>query len=158
MSKKYLFIPILLFCLTLHCAAQKAMTFMQAKDEGLSIAHLDSIYASGIHADVKLSVFKSNQEQYISSYQKLLQDLGKHLKINNFKWTAPTKGFNRIYFDKNGAIDYFLYSFKPNQLTPDQEIKFAGLLQSFIKDYKFLLKADKNFAQCSPVTYMPSDK
>lgn len=137
---------------------QKAMTFNEAKENNIRISYLDSIYRSGIHADTTLAVFKTNQGEYIVAYQRLLKDLGKYLKANNFLWEKPTKGFNRIYFDKSGKIDYFLYSFRPDQLTPEQEKRFGKLLSSYIADHSFSLTAPVKFAQCSPVTYMPADK
>ena len=137
---------------------QKALTFNEAKEQSLSSAHLDSLYASGINSDTTLGVFKNEQEEYIKSYQNLLQDLGKYLKKNNFDWDKPVKGFNRIYFDKSGKIDYFLYNFGPDQLTIKQENRFGELLNGFILEYRFQLSADKNFSQCSRVTYMPIGK
>ena len=137
---------------------QKAMTFNEAKEINIRISHLDSIYLSGIHSDTSLAVFKTNQDEYIAAYQKLLQDLGKYLKVNHFLWDKPAKAFVRIYFDKNGKIDYFLYSFRPDQLTEEQEKRFGELLSEFIVDYRFSLTATTGFAQCSPVTYMSLDK
>lgn len=137
---------------------QKAMTFNEAKEINIRISHLDSIYLSGIHSDTSLAVFKTNQDEYIAAYQKLLQDLGKYLITNHFLWDKPTKAFVRIYFDKNGKIDYFLYSFRPDQLTEEQEKRFGELLSEFIVDYRFSLTASTGFAQCSPVTYMSLDK
>ncbi|MDQ3112232.1 MAG: hypothetical protein M3R17_20295 [Bacteroidota bacterium] len=51
-----------------------------------------------------------------------------------------------------------LNSFRPDQLTKEQGMKFSKLLNLFIMDYRFPLKAPVNFAQCSPVTYMPATK
>lgn len=134
------------------------MTFSEAKEKNIRTTYLDSVYPSGIHADTSLAVFRSNPEEYVSAYQGMLQELGKYLKANNFMWDKPTKGFNRIYFDKTGKIDYFLYSFRENQLTKEQEKLFGELLSKFITDYRFPLKAQTGFAQCSPVTYMPAEK
>lgn len=144
--------------LTCLCYGQKAMTFGEAKQNGIRTSYLDSIYQSGIHSDTSLAVFKNNREEYIAAYQKMLQDLGNFLKENDFLWEQATKGFNRVYFDKTGKIDYFLYSFRPDQLTPEKEKRFGELLSKFILDYRFPLTADLNFAQCSPVTYMPAGK
>jgi hypothetical protein len=155
---RYLLMTTALICLCFSSFAQKVLTFKQAKEQGIRIEHLDSIYASGINADSSLSVFKNNQENYIAAYQKMLQDLGNYLKENHFLWNKPTKGFNRIYFDKSGKIDYFLYNFRPEQLTVEEEIQFNELLQSFVSSFVFSLNADKKFAQCSPVTYMPIGK
>jgi hypothetical protein len=155
---KNLFLTLILSATTTFSFTQKALSFSQAKSLGISTDHLDSTYASGIHSDSTLSVFHNKQEEYIKAYQKLLQDLGNYLKKNNFIWEKPVKGFNRIYFNKDGKIDYFLYSFRPDQITAEQEKRFGELLSKFIKKYRFPLKADRPFAQCSPVTYMPADK
>ncbi len=149
---------LILMTLTSILFGQKAMTFAEADKQGISIESLDRLYASGIHADTSLAVFRNNIDEYILAYQNLLQDLGNYLKRNNFDWEKPTNGFNRIYFHKDGSIDFFLYNFRPGQLTEEQEKKFAELLSGFIKDHHFALSADKDFAQCSPVTYMPSAK
>ena len=149
---------LMLFSLTTLSFGQKAMPFSKAMEQGISIQELDDTYTSGIHADTSLGVFNKNQDEFISAYQKLLQELGKYLNDNKFSWDKATKGFNRIYFQKNGKIDYFIYHFKPGQLTIEQEKRFGELLESFIKNYTFPLTADKNFAQCSPVTYMPAAK
>jgi len=137
---------------------QKAMTFQEANEQNIRMTQLDSVYLSGIHSDSSLAVFKTNQDEYIEDYQKMLQNLGEYLKENNFFWDKPTNGFNRIYFDKNGKIDYFLYNFSPNQLTIEQEKRFKEILNKFIINYQFPLTAQTKFAQCSPVTYMPSNK
>jgi len=137
---------------------QKAMTFAEAQKNSISISDLDNSYKSGINADSSLAVFNSNEEEYIKAYQQLLQDFGSFLKTNHFLWDNPTRGFNRIYFDKNGKIDYFLYNFPPGQLTNEQEVRFKELLNNFITNYRFTLTAEVGFAQCSPVTYMPLDK
>jgi len=137
--------------------AQKAMTFGEAEQLHIPASHLDSIYKSGIHSDTSLAVFKTNQEAYIKAYQQLLNELGDFLGENDFSWPQITKGFNRIYFDKTGKIDYFLYTFRPDQLSKEQEKQFGELLNRFIAGYRFPLTADVKFAQCSPVTYVPAE-
>ncbi len=134
---------------------QKAMTFTEARTQNIMNSAFDSIYKSAIHVDTSLAVFKTNQEEFAASYQKMLQDFGQFLKKDSFIWEKPTRGFNRIYFNKDGGIDYFLFSFRPNQLTVEQEAKFKELLNKFIQDYKLPLSAKTGFAQCSPVVYKP---
>jgi hypothetical protein len=136
---------------------QLALSFKEAKEEGVSHQKLDSIYLSGVHANPELGVFNENMEEFVNAYHSLLKDFGKFLKANGFQWEKPTKAFNRIYFSSEGNIDYFLYYFNKGQLTDEQETRFGSLLNEFIKDYQFPLKADVGFAQCSPVTYMPSE-
>lgn len=153
--KKIIFILSIL--IKVQTFSQLVITFEKAGEQNLRGEHMDSIYHSGIQADSTLSVFRENEEEYIKAYEQLLQDLGKYLKANEFKWEEPTKGFNRIYFNENGKIDYFIYSFR-TELSEEQKQKFDSLLNQFIKDYQFPLKASCKFAQCSPVTYMPAEE
>lgn len=133
----------------------KALTFKEAEIQGKSFQYLDHLYKSAVHDDVKLAVFKSVEEQaeLQKAYIKLIKDLASFLKTNHFKWEKPTRCINRVYFNPNGKIDYFLYNFPQDQITPEKENEFARLLNLFIKDYKFSLTAHENFAQCSPINY-----
>lgn len=142
-------------------AQNKAMTFNDAKLQGNAPEKLDTLYKGAIHTETIPGVFKTEaeQEQLIAAYTLLLQDLGAFLKKNNFIWEHPTRCFNRIYINKNGAIDYFLYNFYVNKEKPETNLseakiaEFDRLLNAFVKDYRFSLTANENFAQCSPVTY-----
>ena len=92
------------------------------------------------------------------AYIKLLQDFGKFLTNHNFKWDKPTKCFNRIYFNVDGTIDYFLYNFlgkQEDKLSEEGQKEFNELLNQFIKEYKFTMTSKIKFSQCSPTTYMP---
>jgi hypothetical protein len=159
--KKVLF--ILLICLfpPVMSGQNLGMTFQEAEKQGLSIKHLDSLYTSAVHTNPSLAVFKTEKEQQAlqQAYGKLLQDLGRFLAECKFKWEKPARCFNRIYFSPNGTIDYFLFNFigtpedKPNL---EQQKIFTGLLNRFIKEYRFGLTAKIKFAQCSPTVYKSS--
>jgi hypothetical protein len=136
------------------------LTFQDAEKQGISIKHLDSVYTSALHTDTSLAVFKTENEQEAmqQAYVKLLQDFGKFLSENNLKWEKPTRCFNRIYFNTDGTIDYFLFNFlgKPEDKPAENiEKEFKRLLNVFISDYKFTLTAKTKFAQCSPTIFMP---
>ena len=161
---KNLFLSTILFVACFQTFGQHlALTFQDAAKQGINMQNLDGIYKSAVHIDTSQAVFKTDQEQQAmyEAYTKLLQDFGKFLTTNNFKWDKPTKCFNKIYFDSDGTIDYFLYNFltkdvKPeDQLSQDKQAEFNRLLNLFIKDYKISLTAKTKFAQCSPSTYMP---
>ena len=155
---KYFTLLILLHFVQNNCFSQKVMTFNESKENNMRTSELDSIYKSAIHSDTSLAVFKTNEEVFIKAYQQLLFDLGKYLKSQNFEWEKTTKGFNRIYFNQDGNIDYFIYSFRPEQLTAEQEKQFDALLKQFVTTYKFPLTVPCKFAQCSPVTYTPASE
>ena len=154
---------LFIFAIGIVNAQHLGLTFQEAENQGIRITHLDSIYKSAVHADTSLAVFKADAEQQAMSeaYIKLLQDLGKFLTENNFKWENPVSCFNRIYFSPDGSIDYFLYNFLNKNvktgeaLSQEKQIAFNHLLNLFIKDYKISLTAKERFAQCSPTRYLP---
>jgi hypothetical protein len=160
MTKINLIITILLTACLQTFGQHLGLSFQNAEKQGISIKHLDSIYTSAVHSDTSLAVFKTEKEQEAlqQAYIKLLQDFGKFLSKNNFKWEKPTRCFNRIYFNSDGTIDYFLFNFlgkTEDKPAKNIEKEFQRLLNVFISDYKFSLTAKTKFAQCSPTTYMP---
>lgn len=148
---------VCLFVSPLLLQAQAAMSIPTAKEKGITVEHLDSIYKSAIHSEPAKAVFKTDAEQQklIDAYTNFLTDFGAFLLKNNFKWEEPTRGWNRIYMKPDGTVDYFLYSFKT--LPPVKEAEFNRLLNLYLKDHKFGITAPVKFAQCSPVTYPKSE-
>ena len=156
------------FCITLIMVTtvqlshgqQIALTFKEAEKQGISMQHLDSIYKSAVSSDTTNAVFKTTSEQdnLQQSYAKLLQDLGDYLSKSNFKWEKRTQCFNKIYFNNDGTIDYFLFFFRGNEEdnpSKAQQEEFQRLLNLFIKDYKFSLTANTKFSQCGGAVYLP---
>lgn len=152
--KKILFL-IIAILFSINSYAQTAMTTKEAEEKGIGISYLDSFYYDGGHADTSKAVFGANINEFVQAYYQLIRDIGAFLKENNFVFNEPTSGWHRIYFDKSGKIDYYLYLFKDDQLSDEQKAVFAQLINEFIKDYSFPLSADVNFAQCGSVRYMP---
>jgi hypothetical protein len=131
-----------------------ATSFQNAtKNKSISIETLDKTYKSALHTDTAQAAFNGREQEFIKGYTSLLNDFGKFLKENNFKWEKSTRCFNRIYIDKSGKIDYFLFHFKEEELSLDRQAQFEKLLNSFIEKYQFPLTNTVNFAQCSPVRY-----
>lgn len=130
-------------------------TIAIAKSEGILMELLDSTYKSALHADSSKAVFKPGKEQddFIEAYTNFLQDLGNYLKKNNFMWGQPTRCWNRIYFRSDGAVDYYLFSFK-TEISSEKLLKFKELLRAYLTGHKINATASTGFAQCSPVVYM----
>ncbi len=147
----------------LGCKAQsqqKVYTFSEAAGKGLSAVTLDARYPSAIHVDADSAFFKTDEEQdaWLVAYSGMLQEFGKFLSKNNFKWDKLTKCFNRVYFNADGTVDYFLYNFLGKQEDRPTEVveqEFKRLLELFLMEYQLPLSTRGKFAQCSPVTYMP---
>lgn len=159
---KLLFTLLLTLTTSLFALAQsRGMTFQKAEELGIRISHLDSIYKSAVNIDTTKAVFKTEKDQELmhKAYVEMLQNFGKYLHDNNFNWDKPTRCYNRIYFNNDGTIDYFLFNFigntKEENPSETQIVEFQRLLNNFIKDYKLSINADTKFAQCSPTTYKP---
>ena len=133
--------------------AQQAATFSGAESNGISIDQLDNEYLAALDSDPDKGVFKDRVDSFTKAYQLLLQDLNDYLIENGFMWPGKVRCFNRIYFNAEGGIDYFLYNFMGGQLSKDQEKEFDRLLAAFIVAYKIGMSSNKKFSQCSPVTY-----
>jgi hypothetical protein len=154
----FIFATLLLHPLFSQC---EALSIEQAQLKGIRIEQLDSVYKSALHNDSTKAVFKSEieQVQLQKAYRQLLQDLNSYLSQHDFKWEKKARCFQRIYFNADGKIDYFIYNFKlksvaiTDLISEKQEEKFNELLNLFIKDYTFNIKAKEKFAQCSPTVF-----
>lgn len=137
--------------------SQTVMSVPEAKEKGI-FPKVDSIYTSAFdgRADHK-AVFKKQEDidKHINAYHDYLKGLGEFLHENNFKWDETTKGWNRIYMQPDGTIDYFIYSLK--DVSAEKEKEFRRLLALYIKVHKFGNTAPVKFAQCSSVTYPKSE-
>ncbi|MBI1766849.1 MAG: hypothetical protein HY015_03050 [Bacteroidetes bacterium] len=152
-----LFLQIILFLICSKSFSQHiGMSIQDAEKKQIKIEQLEQNYKSAVATPPTESVFKPEELQ--EAYIKLLNDWGKFLSKNNFKWEKKTKCFQRIYFNNDGTIDYFIFNFlgKPeDKPSEEKQTEFNRLLNAFIQDYKFALTAKVKFAQCSPTTYTP---
>ncbi|QHL88692.1 hypothetical protein GU926_15155 [Nibribacter ruber] len=133
--------------------AQKVVSsFKEAEGTAYSMQSLDARYKSAIHEDSTQAVFTGQaQQQHITAYRQLLQNLGKYLVQNNFSWDKPTRCFNRFYFNKDGSIDYYLFNFQ--DVDAQKLAEFQRLMTQFIQSNKIAMQAPVKFSQCSPVVY-----
>jgi len=130
------------------------MTFQIAKEEGIEMKELDANYPSPLDSDSSsAAIFGVEQGQYIKYYQEYLGDLGHYLAEQGFKWERPRWCFNKIYFNEEGKVDYFLYNFRPGEITDEMAVEFQKHLENFVKESEFPAKPNSAFSQCSPVTY-----
>jgi hypothetical protein len=154
MNMKNVILAISMLLPTLTHGQKIATTFQDAtNNKGISIEKLDETYQSALHSDSTKAALKGKEKEFTNGYISLLRDLSTFLKKNNFVWGKQTRCFNRIYLNKNGEIDYFLFNFKEGEIEKSKEDEFKTLLNTFIQKYKFPLTNGVNFAQCSPVKY-----
>lgn len=132
--------------------AQTALPIADAASRGINIASLDRQFTMGIGSDSVETVFKGKETEYINAYYAMMRQLGEHLNQNSFRWGGSIRCFNRIYFNADGSIAYYLYEFE-DPISDSKKARFQELLSSFISTYRFTLPTDQRFAQCSPVNY-----
>jgi len=152
--KRLLFFTVFLIACS-NIKAQQAMTFQAGKEAGIEMKDLDANYTSPLDSDsASAAIFGVGQEQYIKLYQEYLGELGQYLSDQGFKWERPRWCFNKIYFNEEGRVDFFLYNFRPGEITDEMVVEFQKHLENFVKDSEFPTKPNSAFSQCSPVTYV----
>lgn len=152
-------IALLLFSIS-QVSAQRALPFEVAEKEGLTTKHLDSLYQGAVDVDTTKAVFKTEEaeDQWLKAYQKMLVDFGDFLYNHQYKWKKSTRIFNKIYFNRDGSIDYFLYHFSgepSDRPSEEEQVVYGKLLQEFIQTYRVPVSAPVCFTQCGPVRYEP---
>jgi hypothetical protein len=154
-SRKILILAVICFLVIDSFSQGTAKNFSKISELSISIEELEKKFQPALSEDSTKAIFFDRQTVFINAYQTLLKDLNAFLNENDFTWSKPTRCFNRIYFSPDGSIEYFLFHFKPDEISVEQEQAFERLVNQFIQEYKFPLQAKSRFAQCSPVTYKP---
>jgi hypothetical protein len=147
---------VLLLLVSFNLRAQEVLPASKFNEYKLSNTVLDSIYKPALHSDSLKAVFFKHDEQFTDAWTKMLQDLGDYLTMNNFKWDKPTWCFTKVYFNKKGGVDYFIYNFKEDATPLFKQREFDRHLKDFLKGYKFKSKYKPGipFYQSGPVTFI----
>ncbi|MDZ7756902.1 hypothetical protein [Rhodohalobacter sp.] len=150
-------ILILLLFITLSALSAQGQTivksFEAAEQQSIDILEIEEGYGDALNSNPEYCVFEGRQTDFIDSYRKLISDISSHLVSNGFLFDGDTRMFTRIYFDTDGFIEHYYYSSKQAGFSLEQEEQFNSLLEPFLSSYKFNQKADKPYAQCSPVVF-----
>jgi len=91
-----------------------------------------------------------------ASWAKFHKNLSHFIKEEKFKWEVSDSTItimNRIYFDKNGTIDYYTFKIKNPSVTDEKIVEYKRVLQKFSKNVKLDLNRDENYAQCGKIKY-----
>jgi hypothetical protein len=137
--KKIIFLASVLFISVSMYGQGKTFSVEELVWHGLSMNHLDSIYKNGLPvSDPNHQVFSQNYYDNVVEKARiaLLQKMGDYFEKNGLKWGNSVKCWNRIYFNSNGTIDYFVYHFI-GKVDNNKENEFKKLLNRFNNDNKF---------------------
>lgn len=124
-----------------------SINIQDVESYGINISDLDEQYPSAASANPEQGIL-DNQKRFLQEYQQLLRKVALYLNKNGIDWGSTTNFVHRIYFSKNGTIDYFLFN-TPGKNLDDEKIK--KYIEKFSKDYKLSFTADTTFKQCGTV-------
>ena len=152
--KKFLLLIFILCYITTVVNGQNCLSFKEAKKQGITVKKLDNIYTNAVHHDTTVyAIFSGQEDDCYKSWIEMMKELARYLKKNEFLWEKPSSCFHKIYFSKEGKIDYWLYNFRKGEITEKKRMEFKKLLNEFQEDFKFGLPAKDKFSQCGPTSF-----
>jgi len=140
-----------LYLLQLH--AQKAIPLAQAEEKGYDLTKLEKEYGADPAGNSKSLFEQVDKDQIINAWTKLNKDLSVYAKKNGFDWKSQSRGFNKVYFNKDGSIHLFFYRIDKDYFTYKEQEQFHKLINQFVKDYRFDIQLKKPFTFCGGVVY-----
>jgi len=96
-------------------------------------------------------------EVVMESWTQMHQKVSKFIKEENFKWEVSDSTItinNRIYFDKDGTIDYYAFKIINPSVPLEKRRAYEKVLQKFSKQIKLDLPRDEKYAQCGKIRYL----
>lgn len=114
---------------------------------------LDDAYANLLNPQVSKDEFKA----VYGSWSDFHKEIGEYIKQENFNWGVADSTItlvNKIYFDKEGKVEHFLFKVWNEKVSNDKKAEYQLLLNKFIENSGVNLKRDKQFAQCGKVKYI----
>jgi hypothetical protein len=116
--------------------------------------NLDSIYTNLL--DPK-NVSETEYKVVMDPWSEFHKKVYTFIKAENFKWEVPDSTIsivNKIYFDKNGTIDYYAFKILNPSIPSEKRVEFEKVLEKFSKKIMLDLKRDEQYAQCGKTKYL----
>ena len=116
--------------------------------------NLDSTYTNLLNPR---NVSESEYKIVAESWSEFHKNVSKFIEQEKFEWEVPDSTItilNRIYFDKNGNIDYYTFKIKNPSVSPEKIAEYEKALQKFSKEVKLDLKRNEKYAQCGKIKYI----
>jgi len=116
--------------------------------------NLDSLYPN------LLDPSKSSEKEFkevVKSWSELHQKVSSFMKDEDFVWSVEDSTIsivNKIYFNKNGTIDYFFFRILNPSIPDSKKMEFASVLQKFSESIIINLNRDSKYAQCGKTKYI----
>ncbi len=116
--------------------------------------NLDSLYPN------LLDPSKSSEKEYkavIKSWSEFHQKVSSFMKNESFTWSVEDSTIsivNKIYFNKNGMVDYFFFRILNPSISDSKKTEFESVLQKFSRSVIMDLTRDSKYAQCGKTKYL----
>lgn len=101
----------------------------------------------------------STKEVYaevVNSWRGFHTNVQKVLKEYKFDWKVDDTAItivNKIYFNKNGTIKYYLVNIKNDAISNETKDQFVKLLEENLSKLSIGLQRDQQFSQCGKIKY-----
>ena len=132
------------------------MTFQEMETNGITMTKLDSIFPNATSADKTLGVFKGkNMDKFSKAWGNFYMELMEYCGKCGLVWGQQTYCFNKVYFTKEGKVDYWFFNFKKTDNIPqEKQDAFRKILNEYCLKNKIKIKAKSNFSQCASVDFV----
>ena len=100
---------------------------------------------------------EAERESVINSWSNFHKKVSKFLLEEKFDWEVPDSTisiYNRIYFDKNGNINYYVFNINNPSISEGKKAEFETVLAKFSKSVQLELQRDQAFSQCGKTKYL----
>lgn len=111
--------------------SQEVIYLGDVKDSQNVIETLDEDYADAGHPDTSIALF--SMKELSPAWREILTDLNTHLIDQGLNWESPLKIWNRIYFSKDGSIEYYVYNFRNEALDKRGKTSFMKRLKNLLR-------------------------
>lgn len=138
---------LLLICASSACA-QQVLSLDDARDIGLTMEHMDSLYKSAFNPqDSSDEAFPGRVEEFLERWPGTLRTIGKVLHEQGFRHPQDIRVVYRIFFGASGRIEHFHYALS-EAIDPELEQRFRSGVQMFADTCVFPMQPNGPFRQC----------
>lgn len=122
------------------------LSLEDAKAQGIDVNKLRQSYPPAFSGDPQTCVFPGRADEVMKGFLAFVTQLSDHVKRNNRQSFKDVIVFNMVYFNGDGKIEYYFFRCESkNKMLPDA---ICRAVREIAADFRFPLKAEKNFSQC----------
>ncbi len=151
------FLSVLLCVGLTRVDAQVVMTFEAAGASGLRVSELEQTYNVELGAEETLYCPPMDAHREEMMFREMRYQLADSLKAWGLRWNRTTVIKNRVFFDAEGKLDYYIYSVSPPFASPSERIRFEEHITGFFTAYRLPCVPSTLVARCANITFLSSE-